>query len=369
MEWNCFRRHTPAFLLIVLLGFAQSRGTKASDSISGPPQVSERLLKNKPYLPQNFDLFPSKAYGGAPASPQPLSIEAAAVGAELSKILNQMVRHRKLEEHAAGALLDRFDDPATRTHFTSYSNNFHARLLAATLLLSGTSAREALPTLLDEKNPTGQSAQIIFTNFAPRGIAKTAIVSAQKGPLWLITLNGSPDNPRMMGEPLQVLAATLAHEAMHQDNEQSQNEEIAAKWVERIVWAEFLLLDPELAHVRTPVTRVMNLEQMMWLNSGSELPWPGLRPAPIRRVEVAPRAKNLSYRSYEQFLREQLYAALAGEPTAANDYLDRLLGDHAPHAHFDNQLLATLDHLKPFRKEQLARMLNILKLRPSTLTH
>ena len=192
-------------------------------------------------------------------------------------------------------------------------------------------------------------------------------------------LNGSDENPRMKGEPLPVLATVLAHESLHQDNEQGQNEEVMAKWLEKVVWAEFLLADPALVEVGTPIARTLNLELLMWLNSGEKLPYPGLKPPPGSNTQVAPGSTGLPYESYEEFLRKHLYQRENNKPTPSNPLVAQIFGIPRTEelTQFDRELLSFTEKLKPFTQSELANLCKScslclrskreLDLRPPTL--
>ena len=59
--------------------------------------------------------------------------------------------------------------------------------------------------------------------------------------------------------PKEALAAVLAHEAIHQDELNSLNEETYAWTLEAVVWAQMLENNPEVANVSHPLVDRENL--------------------------------------------------------------------------------------------------------------
>ena len=323
------------------------------------------VLFLKPFTPTVPSLFPSKAYGAAPADHRLLT-NPDQVREQLEEALSAVVKSGRLGRAQIEAIHDAWNDPERQSSLTKRDGaKIDDRLLAATLLLSGTSAGPALPVLLQGQNPTGVPARILWTNM-PAGLAKTTVVTNEESAeaTWIIALNGTPENPRMRAEPLQAIASTIAHEAMHQDQAQSQIEEVAAKWLETVVWAEFLLTTPGLAEIETPVVRTLNLQLLLFLNSGGNWPCPGLKRAKQEIPSAAPGSSSINCPSYERFLRTQLYEGLPDITTPGNTYLVALFPKFTD-GQFTAELLDHLDALQPFTNSEIERLVAILKVAPS----
>ena len=59
--------------------------------------------------------------------------------------------------------------------------------------------------------------------------------------------------------PKEALASVLAHEAIHQDELNSLNEETYAWTLEAVVWAQMLEINPEIAKIQHPLVDRENL--------------------------------------------------------------------------------------------------------------
>lgn len=327
--------------------------------IAAPPCSSS--LEFKPFKPSDPSLFPSKAYGGEAGKEGNFQRSESAVRKELLYWLERQSESSAITRSDAKKAARMFDNEKVRGQFSNNSG-FHAKLLAAALLLNGTIARPARDALFSDENSTRFPATVLFTNLGRTALAKTAVIfdEATQRATWLILINGSPNNLKMMGEPLPVLTATLAHEACHQDNEQGQPEEITAKWIETVVWAQFLLIDPKLAGAASPVVKMLDLELLLWLNSGANFPKPGLKDMPRNFWPAAPGARDLPFASYEQFIRERLYPTIPAQNTTANSYISEVIG--RPVRRFDECLILELDACSPLPDRGLNMLPRILRL-------
>ena len=195
--------------------------------------------------------------------------DGAAPSAASGVVSNEVIRHDfdnflkakvsagAITQEKADATLARYDD--ARVNEIIPSPNLRAALLS----LVGTFAEPAIATMLDGQNVSGRAFTVIdFTDeTAPQAeVAETKANGV--GRLRTIL------KPQFAGEPFQVLSAYLAHEALHQDADDGQQEEIIANSVENLVYAQQALVDGRFVSANTPLVKRENDKLLAMLNSG-----------------------------------------------------------------------------------------------------
>ena len=110
------------------------------------------------------------------------------------------------------------------------------------------------------------------------------------------------------GEPFQALSAKLAHEGVHQDKDDNQNEEIAANTIETMVYAQQLEVDPSIANNGTTLIKADNEKLLAILDSGKALfPRVGIQQGAIMNntagVFAGTSVSGGAYVSFEDYIR------------------------------------------------------------------
>ena len=106
------------------------------------------------------------------------------------------------------------------------------------------------------KNLTNYPMQIEFKNLSEMGEAYAnfdALGWKKKGKLYIYI------NPKHQDAPKEALAALLSHEALHQDELNSINEETYAWTLEAAVWTQFCEDNPELSQISHPLANRENI--------------------------------------------------------------------------------------------------------------
>jgi hypothetical protein len=323
---------------------------------------SEAALWGKAYEPTNPDLFPSSVYDNTPAQGIPQSTDPAVVREDLRQHFDAHIQAGRLQPALADLLLRWFDDAEKRQGFIDPTTGvFEPQLMAMVLATAGTPGQGSIPAIIGGKNETGWPAQVFYADLPGQRIAEAEVIQDPKGQdQWIVRLNS-----RMRNEPFQVSSAILAHEAVHQDNIQGQDEEVVGKSVEVNTWKNQLLVNPELASLGTPVSRFLNLEVLMQENSGQSFPNGGLFQAP-GVDDVVPNSPALDPNSFEDFLRNNVYVGVADVATPSNRYLDRYLQTMTPEQSrgwdFDEVSVILLDNPQYFTPAENFRVLEILEL-------
>lgn len=174
-----------------------------------------------------------------------------------------------LEEHLAargttGAVADRAMD-----HYDTIAAEIvtSPKLRAALAGLTGTFAEPAIEHLLTNANCTGLAAERIAFEPPPDLPDLLARVTYASDGARIISLN-----PILEGEPFQLLMPILMHEAIHCDQVDGQDEEIAATAFDSFFYILLIAAEPELARAGTTLSRNFNLDALALMNSGRLLP-------------------------------------------------------------------------------------------------
>jgi hypothetical protein len=116
-------------------------------------------------------------------------------------------------------------------------------------------------------------------------------------------------SPRLEGEPLELLSALLAHEAIHCDRAGGIQEEIVATALDTLLYIQFLGINPALARHQSLLSKDLNIDAIAMINSGRRLPESiGVLPSP--GVESAIPNTNAAAMSFAELIA----AAYEGQP-------------------------------------------------------
>ena len=141
------------------------------------------------------------------------------------------------------------------------------KLRAALAGLTGSFAEPAQTALLTTQNCTGLPARLIDFGEIPDGDSLVARVIYNEDGSRTVLLK-----PTLAGERIELLIPLLAHEAIHCDQEDPVEEEIAATAFDTLLYLQLLSVDPSLAMNGTPLTRLFNLDAIAMINSGRRYP-------------------------------------------------------------------------------------------------
>jgi len=283
-------------------------------------------LASRSFVATNLAFFNNSIFSSAPAvTATPTSPSSGTVTTNLNAYLDAKVNAGTLTTAQRTTALARFNDATT----TSIVPN--ANLRAAMASLVGTVGEPAIEVMLTSANPTNQPFTVVdFSSEVSGGavVAETK-VSATTGRLRTLFKTS------LQGEPFQVLATFLAHEALHTDNPNSQNEEIFANYVQTSVWAQNVLAQPSIVGAGTQLVTENNLLLMAALNSGDALyPRSRVKNAPlIGGQNVFPNANvpSTTYTSYQDYVRKIYQARNFGggntnAPPVATTYSNLITG-------------------------------------------
>jgi hypothetical protein len=182
-------------------------------------------------------------------------------------------------------------------------------LRAALLSLVGTFAEGAIASWLDGANVTGKPYTIVTFQTPTNPDVPVAETSARPSDGRLRTVF----QPKFAGEPFQVLSGWVAHEALHQDNTFSLQEEIVATTFGDLVIGQQCVVDPAFMKTGTTLVNQTNDQMLALINSGRTIfPYPGVLDGAIlgKANGVLPGQKASSdgggvYTDFDDFIRRQ----------------------------------------------------------------
>src|SRR5205814_1421586 len=136
--------------------------------------------------------------------------------------------------------------------------------------------------------------------------------------------------PEFAGESFEALSGWVAHEALHQDNAFSLQEEVAATTFGTLALAQQAAVDNNFLKTPTKLVNNENQDLLAMINSGRTIfPYPGVLQAPSNNTAggVFQGQKTVSggvYTSYDNFIRRE-YIARGSPPgdTAGNALLNQ----------------------------------------------
>lgn len=138
---------------------------------------------------------------------------------------------------------------------------------AAIAALTGTFAQPAIDALLTGANCTKKpAAQIVFQPppDAPKLLAR---VTYTPDGARIISLN-----PVLEGDRIEHIMPLIAHEAIHCDQEDTLNEEVAATAFDTFLYVQLIAADPTVITTGSPAAKEMNVDAVAFINSGARVP-------------------------------------------------------------------------------------------------
>ena len=216
------------------------------------------------------------------------------------------------------------------------------KIRAALAALLGTFFQPGVESFLTDQNCTGApAAQVIFQ--PPPGAPDFAgnVTFAEDGRR-IVSLR-----PDLEAAPFELIMPVLAHEAIHCDNLDSRQEEVAAGALDIYIYLHLIAVDPELVFDPSPIARSLNIEALAMINSGRYVPESiGILQSP--GVTRALPGANVDAASFDELVGERygppglispaepvaeayveqlaIAAAMPEGPAFDIDYLDELLG-------------------------------------------
>ena len=212
-----------------------------------PSQAPGSVLRSRPFL-IGEESCPAFCVGDDPAEP----FSEAGARARLVRFLER----RGLPSATIEDALERYDDPTVGAIVPAPT------LRAALLMLWAWDPYQVtIRAALDAENPTGMPYDAIVFGDIGYDDAVATLVGTADG------TNAILVNEAFAAESPEQLASVLIHESMHDAVANSQQEEIAANILDTIAYAEFVLVDPSIAHQGTDLTRFNNGALLALLNS------------------------------------------------------------------------------------------------------
>ncbi len=176
-----------------------------------------------------------------------------------------------ITDEQVGAVLAKYDDAAVKK---KVPNN---RVRAGLLLLTGTSAANAIDFILSDTNRRGVPFEpIAVDDIAWLGAFAAVFYHPLIGRLQMVV------DTELAADTLDNIAVVLSHETLHSNLAGgSASEETLAMAVNTRVYEELLLFDPTIAQTPTPFTREANELLLALRNSGRfGYPSAGILPRP-----------------------------------------------------------------------------------------
>src|SRR5439155_13446471 len=287
-------------------------------------QNKERFtLACRMFVPTNLNRLGNDIYAAAPTPATANNvIDETTATANLKAFLDKKVVLGLITQAKEDATMTRYSSAAAKGTIPDHN------LRAALFSLVGTFAEGAIASWLDGTNVTGKPYTTI--TFQDPGdptveVAKTT-ARPSDGRLRTVFL------PTFQGEPFQALSAWVAHEALHQDNLFTLQEEVAAVTFGTLIYAEQGAVDPNFLKAGTALVAKENNKLLAFVNSGKTIfPYVGVLEAPNLNANlgVFPGQKAAAdgggvYTSYNNYIR-RLYL-LRGAPsgnTAGNPLLNQ----------------------------------------------
>jgi hypothetical protein len=136
-----------------------------------------------------------------------------------------------------------------------------ANIIQAIELLENTTAKYSKDAILG-KNITGKPIKVVFADLAtinPMYANFDALGWKKKKALTIYI------NQKHKDAPIEALAAILSHEAIHQDEENSLNEETYAWTLEAAVWTQLTEDNPSLEEISHPLVERENVIKKLFI--------------------------------------------------------------------------------------------------------
>lgn len=210
-------------------------------------------LKQPPFAPTDTSLFAPQVYSDAPPLAPAASgpTDEATLRGQLTSLLKERFGFKtKAQKKKVKSALALFDSASTKRMVPD------PRLRAALVALKGTAGESAIAGVL---NGTYSTVRFGITDPSRDAIAQVSPSS-----------DGSPEivfNERFQYQDFRLLASIMAHEALHRDFTVSDKEELIANAMDTLIYAQFLLENPDLATSGTELARANNTELMARINT------------------------------------------------------------------------------------------------------
>jgi hypothetical protein len=312
-------------------------------------QNRERFtLANRAFLPTDFTRYTSDIFASSPnPAAQGGTIDEATATAELKAFLDKKVTAGIITQAKEDAAMTRFSSTAAKGTIPDHN------LRAALFSLTGTFAEGAIASWLDGANVTGKPYTIIA--FQDPGDATVVVAKTTARPTdgRLRTVF----RPEFSGESFIALSDWIAHEALHQDNQFTLQEEKVANTFGTLIAAQQAQVDS--SWMKTP-TKLVNMENdalLAMINSGRTIwPYTGVLQAPMIGAangvfpgQKAPSDAGGVYKSWDDYISRQYVArgAQAGNTpgnTLLNQYYTAVTGVTAPaNLQFSDAIINQID--------------------------
>lgn len=293
-------------------------------TVTSPQGISQTdfNMTNRPFKPTNINLFTKDAFPWATVAPVPAAgtyTEQQALS-EVTALYNRAVAAGKMTSTVRTQRLQQLNSSQAKAIIPD------PKLRAGLFTLACTSASAAIDSVLTSSNQSGKPYASI--NYAPSIPPGTIFASSNSIGLRMIKTGND-----YRGEGIESIGSSFAHEVMHQDNSNGQNEEVLAQTASAIIWAEQLLLNLNLATRNTPLTRSNNTLAIALLNSGNNSnPKVGITSAPRIQAGAVPLVSKVFVGGNENVISLDNYArgsavvvAIQDLDTVGNSYLNTLV--------------------------------------------
>jgi hypothetical protein len=262
-------------------------------------QNKERFtLANRAFKPTDLAYVSKSVYSSAPVATTANGTVSQGVAlANLTTLLDKKVAAGQITAAQKTSALTRFNSSAANTIIPDHN------LRAALCSLVGTIAEPAIAVIIDGKNLSNKP--YLKVEF---GTPRASAIIADTD----VTLTGKLRirvRPEFSGENIGALSAILAHESLHQDEDNGLYEEVISTTIETTVYAQQVDIDNTIAANHTALVVDQNTKLLALLNSGRRLfPTIGEQEAPnlnatqgVFRDGTVPAGG--AYVSYEDYLK------------------------------------------------------------------
>lgn len=236
-------------------------------------QNKERFtLACRAFNPANFNRFTNTMFNSSPTpSTASNTVDESTATTNLDAFLDKKVTAGLITQAEADAAMTRYSSTAAKGTIPDHN------LRAALFSLTGTFAEGAIASWLDGANVTGKPYTIIDFQTPTDSSVEVAQTTARPSDGRLRTVF----RPEFKGEPFQVLSAWVAHEALHQDNDFTLQEEVAAVTFGTLINAQQAQTDSNYLKAGTKLVNQENEKLLALLNSGRTIfPYVGVLSGP-----------------------------------------------------------------------------------------
>ena len=309
-------------------------------------------LACRAFRPTDFTRYTNDVFASSPdpAAKSNVIDETTATNA-LKAFLDKKVALGVITQAKEDATMTRYSSAAAKGTIADHN------LRAALFSLVGTFAEGAIASWLDGANVTGKPYTVIAFQDPGDPSVPVAKTDARPSDGRLRTVF----RPEFKGEPFQVLSAWVAHEALHQDNSFSLQEEVVADTFGTLALAEQASVDTSFIKTASLLANRENQYLLALINSGrTGWPYPGVKnPNAMLNQSggVFQFAKAASdgggvYISFDDFVRRGYLArgAVSGNTAGnalLNQYYNTVTGKTAAaNMQFSDQVITDIDTLQ-----------------------